>query len=174
MVDLDFNNIALQIRNIKWMCMIMHYANILNHVCCVITVCHLLRCTCWGHLGPSPRVTSHLNWYRMVCMEELACKLSRTKSMNMFPCTCIPWLPCILFEDLLWLLHEASLFSCLMFVHINVDLKHGGIFFSLRFDAISTNKNISGGYVIRQMRVQNSYKCKWFNRFKIRIHYFFY
>ena len=62
----------------------MHYANTLNHVGCVVTVCHQVRYTCLGDFCLCHRAISHSNWYQMVGMGDLACKFSRIKSTNMF------------------------------------------------------------------------------------------
>ena len=87
--------------------------NYVNPVCCVATVCLQVRCMCWGHLGHFHRATSHLKWYKIVCMRYLACTFSQVKSINMFPCFCNLDFPDISFGDLLQFEHRTSLFSCL-------------------------------------------------------------
>ena len=59
--------------------------NYVNPVFCVATVCHQVRCMCWGHLGHFHRAISHLKWYRIiVCMRYSACTFCQMKSINMF------------------------------------------------------------------------------------------
>ena len=41
----------------------------------------------WVHLGIFHGATSRLNWYKIVCVFDIACTLSRMKSMNTF-CMC--------------------------------------------------------------------------------------
>ena len=58
--------------------------NNLNPIFCVATVCHQICRMFWGHLSVFHRAISHLNWYKMVCMEDLTRTFSRNKSTYMF------------------------------------------------------------------------------------------
>ena len=63
----------------KWVVM-----NILHPVYCVAIVCHQIRFMYWGHLCMFYRVKSHLNWYKLVCMGDLAYRFGRSKLTDMF------------------------------------------------------------------------------------------
>ena len=58
--------------------------NYLNPICWVATLCHQVCCMYWRHFGHLHRAISNLNWYEIVCMEDLASTFSQMKSMNMF------------------------------------------------------------------------------------------
>ena len=90
--------------------LIMHsdISNVLNHICCVVTVCHQVRCMCWGHLGLFHRAIAHLNWYQMVWMGDSSCKFSQIKSTNMFS---------------RYMQSGVSWYIIFMFVYITIDPK---------------------------------------------------
>ena len=86
---------------------------------CVITVCHQVRCTCWGHLGLFHRAIAHLKWYQMVWMGDLAGKFSAIKSTNMFSMHLQLGVPrYIIWRFIVVLTWNLTVF---MFVYVNVD-----------------------------------------------------
>ena len=95
--------------------------NYVNPVCCVATVCHQVRCMYWGHLGHFHRATSHLKWYKIVCMRYLTCTFSQMKSINMVAMFLQSGVPRhFLWRSIAVWIYNLTVF---MFMYINVDLK---------------------------------------------------
>ena len=49
----------------------------------VATICHQVRCLCWGHPSLFHTATSFLIWYKMFCMRYISYRLIWMKCINM-------------------------------------------------------------------------------------------
>ena len=101
--------------------LLIFFANYVNPICCIATVCHQVRCMYWGHLGYFHRAISHLKWYKIVCMRYLACIFCQMKSIDMFSMFLQSGVPRNFLSRFIavWI-YNLTVF---MFMHVNVDLK---------------------------------------------------